>query len=245
MGAGLVAGVVAFAFAFVVGEPAVEAAIAFEDRAATRAGAPPAGEVYSRGVQRTVGLLIATTALGVAFGGLLALVFAYVYGRVGRAGARLMAAALALAAFATVTLVPFAKYPPNPPGTGRPATIDERTLLSFAMMAIAALALVAASRVRAQLVDRLGPWDASLAAGGVFVALIAFAGLVLPAAAETPPGFPAEVLYRFRLASLGTSAILWLVIGLGFGAAAESLLAKDRSARLGRGAPGPDTWQRP
>ncbi len=232
--AGLAAGVAAFAFAFLVGEPQVQAAIEFQERRAARAGEPAAVEVYSRDVQRTIGLLTASIALGVGFGGLLALVFAYAYGRVGIAGARSTAAALAVVAFATLTLVPFTKYPANPPAVGDPATIDERTLLSFAMIAIAALALLAAVRARARLAARLGAWDATVVAGGVFVAVIAVAQLILPAMDAAPPGFPADVLYRFRLASLGISATLWLVIGLAFGAAAERLLAQQRGSRSRR-----------
>ncbi|MCW3015172.1 MAG: CbtA family protein [Solirubrobacterales bacterium] len=222
---GLLAGLLAFAFAFVFGEPQVQAAIDFEQLLAAKAGDPAEAELVSRGVQRTVGLLTGTVALGVALGGLFALVFAYAYGRIGVVGARPTAAVMALVAFATITLVPFTKYPASPPTVGDPATIDRRTLLAFAMIAITALALVAAVRVRAHVAPRLGTWNATLIAGGVFVALIAVAQLILPAVHETPPGFPADVLYRFRLASLGVNATLWLAIGLGFGAAAARLLS--------------------
>jgi hypothetical protein len=39
-----------------------------------------------------------------------------------------------------------------------------------------------------------------------------------------PKGFPADTLWRFRLASLGTQACIWATLGLGFGALAERLL---------------------
>ncbi len=236
---GLVAGVLAFAFALVFGEPQVQAAIDFEDVLAAKAGEPAGAEPISRGVQRTAGLLTGTVALGVAFGGLFALGFAYAYGRIGVAGARLTAALLALAAFVTITLVPFTKYPAGPPTVGDPATIDRRTLLAVTMIAVTAFALVAAVRARAQLVARLGAWDAAVVAGGVFVALVAVAQLILPSVHETPPGFPADVLYRFRLASLGINATLWLTIGLGFGAVAERLLSRtERAGRAGQHRPG-------
>ncbi|MCW2998949.1 MAG: CbtA family protein [Solirubrobacterales bacterium] len=235
--AGVVAGLLAFAVAYVLGEPQVQAAIDFEALLAAKDGHHAEAEIVSRGVQRTLGLLTGTLALGVALGGMFSLVFAYAYGRIGLAGARLTAAVLALAAFATITLVPFTKYPANPPTVGDPATIDKRTLLAFAMIAITALALLAAVRVRAQLVQRLGSWDATLVAGGVFIALIGVAQLILPAVHETPANFPADVLYRFRLASLGINATLWLTIGLGFGAAAERLLSPGRRRT---GAPSPE-----
>jgi hypothetical protein len=231
---GLVAGLLAFGVAYVFGEPQVQHAIDFEELLAARAHEATGHELVSRGVQRTIGLATGTVAIGVALGGLFALVYAYAYGRIGVAGARATAAMLALAAYATITLVPFTKYPANPPTVGNAATIDKRTLLYFAMIGITALALVAAVRLRRELRERLGTWDATIAAGAVFVLLVAVAQLILPAVHETPAGFPADVLYRFRLASLGIHATLWLTIGLGFGAAAERLLAPER-----RGGPMP------
>jgi predicted cobalt transporter CbtA len=229
---GLVAGLLAFAFAYAFGEPQVQQAIDFEKRLAASAHRAPEPELVSRGVQRTVGLATGTVAIGVALGGLFALVYAYAYGRIGALGARATAALLALAAYGTITLVPFTKYPANPPTVGNAATVDDRTVLYFAMLAITALALVAAVRLRRQLGGRLGTWNATITAGGVFVLVIAVAQLILPAAPETLPGFPADVLYRFRVASLGINATLWLTIGLGFGAAAERLLESQRRGAL-------------
>jgi predicted cobalt transporter CbtA len=222
--AGLGAGLLAFAFAFVVGEPQVQHAIDVEAHAARLHHEAAAPAVVSRGVQRTVGLLAGTAVLGVALGGLLALVFAYAYGRVGRLGARTVAALLALGAFLAVSAIPFTKYPPDPPGVGSAATLDRRTVLFFAMIATSVLAALAAARVRRSLLDRWGAWDATIAAGVVLVAVVALAEVILPAVHETPAGFPADLLHRFRMASLGTSVTLWLALGLGFGAAAARLV---------------------
>ena len=221
---GLLAGVVGFVFAYVVGEPQIDRAIAFEERQAS--GGHHAGEaaLVSRGVQSTVGLLIGTVSIGMALGGLFALAFAYAYGRVSRRGARAVSAMLALAAFVTISLVPFVKYPPNPPAVGSAETVDQRTVLFFAMIAIAMAALVAAVRIRAKYVERLGSWNASIAAGAAFVVLVGIAQLILPDVQETPAGFPADLLFEFRLVTLGLSGVLWLTIGLAFGAAVERLL---------------------
>jgi predicted cobalt transporter CbtA len=221
---GVLAGVVAFAFGYVFGEPQLERAIAFEERHA-HAGQAAEMPVVSRGVQSTLGLLAGTVAIGVAFGGLFALVFAYAYGRVSPRGARGTSALLALAAFVTVTVVPFIKYPPNPPAVGSAETVDQRTVLFFAMIAIAMVALFAAARIREQSLERMGPWNATIAGAAVFVALIVVAQIILPDLQETPAGFPADVLFQFRLAALGLSGVLWLTIGLAFGAAAERLVA--------------------
>ena len=223
---GLAAGLLAFAFALVFGEPQVQKAIDFEDHLARIHHEAPDPEIVSRGVQRTLGLLTGTTVLGVAFGGMFSLVFAGIYGRVGRLPARATSALLALAAYITVTLAPASQYPPNPPTVGNPATIDRRTLLFFAMIAISVLAAIAATRIRRDLLPRLGGWNATVAAAGAFVVLIAVAELILPGVNEVPAGFPADVLWQFRIASLGIDATLWAAIGLGFGAAAERLIAQ-------------------
>jgi hypothetical protein len=94
------------------------------------------------------------------------------------------------------------------------------------MIAISVLSAIAAVRIRRRLLVGQGPWNAAIIATAVFVALVAAAEVVLPAVQETPKTFPADVLYEFRLASLGSTATLWLTIGLAFGAAAERLLAR-------------------
>lgn len=227
---GALAGLLAFAFAYVFGEPQVQHAIDYEDALAARAGDMGGHELVSRGIQRTLGLLTGSLAIGVAIGGMFALVYAFAYGRIPVKGARATAAVLALTGFVTVTFVPFTKYPANPPAVSSDSTIDRRTLLFFAMIAITMLALVAAARVRQQTLAKLGGWNATIAAGAVFVLVVAVAELILPAVHETPRSFPPEVLYRFRLASLGMNATLWLTVGLAFGAAAERLIAPARRA---------------
>ena len=145
--AGLAAGLLAFAFAYAFGEPQVQAAIDFEEHLARLAHEPAATEEVSRGIQRTLGLLTGIVLMGIALGGVFALLFAWAYGRIGPLGARATAALLALGAFVTVTFVPFTKYPANPPTVGNPDTIDRRTVLFVAMICISLLAFVAAAAI--------------------------------------------------------------------------------------------------
>ena len=51
---------------------------------------------------------------------------------------------LAAAAFVGAVLVPFVKYPGNPPAVGRPDTIDHRTQLYLAMVVLGLTAVCAA-----------------------------------------------------------------------------------------------------
>ena len=49
---------------------------------------------------------------------------------------------------------------------------------------------------------------------------------------EVPEGFPAVVLWQFRMASLGAQAMLWTVLGLGFGAWVQRDFAEAKIGRL-------------
>ena len=223
--AGLVAGLVAFVFARVVGEPSIDGAIAYEDAAAAAAGESGGAEVVSRGTQSGIGLAVAYVVYGVALGGILALVNATARGRLGTLGVRGTAVVVALVGFVSAVLVPFLKYPANPPASSVDGTIGSRTglyvLFLVLSVAVAVGAAVAAGRLR----ERLGWWNAVIAAGVGYVVVVGLVGTLLPGVAETPADFPATVLYDFRVASLGGHVVLWTVLALVFAALA------DRSAR--------------
>jgi hypothetical protein len=223
--AGLAAGIVAFAFAWVFGEPQVNLAIAFETHLHQIAGDAPEPELVSRAVQGTIGLMTGVLVYGTALGGLFALVFAYAQGRIGRLGPRATAAVLAVSGFMTLILVPQIKYPANPPSIGNPETIGPRTALYFTMIALSAIAAVAAVSTGRQLVRRLGGWNAAIAAGAAYLVVIVAAMLILPPVNEVPVEFSAVTLWNFRLASLGIEVVLWTGLALIFGVLAERQLA--------------------
>jgi Probable cobalt transporter subunit (CbtA) len=229
--AGACAGLIATAFAELGGERAIDQAIAFEGRQAAAAGEAPEPEMVSREVQSTAGLLTAAVVYGVALGGLFALAFGYVYGRVTRTSPRTTALWLAASAFAVLFLVPFIKYPANPPGVGRAETIGDRTLLQLAMTAISLLAAIAAVRVRRTASARVAPAAAATLAGATYLVIVLLAGRSLPAVHELPRGFPATTLWEFRQASVGMNAVLWATIGLLFAAAVPRVMA-GRSAAV-------------
>ncbi|MFE6095997.1 CbtA family protein [Streptomyces massasporeus] len=232
--AGLCAGVLAFVFAYLVGEGPVDAAIAFEEAGSHHAGGGE--ELVSRSMQSTAGLATGVLVFGVAVGGIAALAFCFALGRIGRFGARATAALTALAAFLTVCLVPTLKYPANPPAVGDPATLDQRTALYFLMIALSVLLGIAAVLLGRRLGPKWGNWNASTAAGLAFVAAVTVAMVFLPSGDKVPEGFPATDLWEFRIASLGIQALLWAGFGLLFGYLAERLLEPRATAPAGRGA---------
>lgn len=231
MMAGAMAGVLAVGFATSFGEPQMELAIGFE--LVTNHAPEPA--LVSRAVQRSAGLLVAGVAAGAALGGITSLVFAFVHNRIGPTSPRVLAALLSGAGFIAVALVPQLQYPPNPPSIGLAETIGLRTALHFEMIVIAIAALTLAVLLGRLLLVRFGGWNAALVAGFAFICIVATVQLALPDINEVPDRFPAVVLWRFRIASIGTQLVLWASFGVIFGALAER--TRRRAALVARGRP--------
>jgi hypothetical protein len=244
--AGVLAGLLAFGFAKIFGEPQVDHAIAFEtlldeqkakaemgtmSTASTGSMSMPAAEepeLVSRQTQAGLGLFTGVVVYGAAFGGLFALVFAYAYGRIGSLSPRATAALLAGAAFIALVIVPELKYPANPPSVGNHDTIGQRTGLFLVMIIISIAAMVTAAAIGRRVAASIGGWNACFVGGAFFIVVIAIAQILLPAINEVPAAFPADLLWRFRIASLGIEAILWTTIGLVFGILAEKTLVRSR-----------------
>jgi hypothetical protein len=226
---GAIAGLLVFAFAHTFGEPLVDRAIAFEDQMAQAKGETPEPEIVSRATQANLGLLTGTVVYSTAIGGIFALAFSFVYGRVSTLAARATSAVLALAAFVSIAIVPDIKYPANPPSVGNPDTIGVRTELFFLMIVVSIASLIVAVALAKRLAPRLGTWNAAIYSGMAFVLFIGIVQYLMPTINEVPEQFSAVVLWQFRATSLGMHAILWTTLGLGFGAWASNLLGEKRS----------------
>ncbi|NTF66408.1 CbtA family protein [Rhizobium rhizogenes] len=228
---GALAGIIIFIYARIFGEPLVDWAIGFEEKAAQAAGEASEPEIVSRATQAGVGLLTGSLIYATAVGGLFALVFAFVYGRISSLGARGTAALLAIAAFVAISLIPDLKYPANPPAVGNPDTIGVRTELFFVMIVASIVGMIVAVGFGRRLVARYGSWNGVILAGIGYFVFIALIQYLLPPINEVPEQFSAIVLWQFRITSLGMHAILWATLGLAFGAWAERDLPQVRYGR--------------
>jgi hypothetical protein len=219
------------------------------DQAAGLAVSHAHDEPFGRAVQANVGIGVAMIFFGAAMGGLFAVAYAMYLGRSGRLRPRTLALLVAGGGFLGSYAVPFLKYPANPPAVGHAETIGQRSSFYLLMVAASVLLLILSVWLGKRLQARFGTWNATLLSGAVFVAAVGLVMLLLPSfgelagneayhsATETPgpltdangaivfPGFPADLLYDFRLYSIGAQLILWAAIGLVFGPLAERLLA--------------------
>ena len=236
--AGLLAGTFAFVVAIGVGEPAIDDAIAVEEAAS----APADTEAHSHGAsseggddeegaahthshgdeeggitrdqQAGPGLATATILVGTILGGLVAIAAAFAAGRFGRLSPVATTALVTALGFVSVVLAPWLKYPPNPPATGSGDTIGERTALYFGFLAISILAVIAAIIVARQVLAGRSAWLATAVGGAVYLAVVGLAVTVMAPIDEVPDTFPATTLFEFRVGSLLTQGALWLVLGV-------------------------------
>jgi hypothetical protein len=175
-------------------------------------------ELFRRRIQAGIGLFTAVLVYCTAFGGLFGLAFAFAYGRVGSAlRPETMSILLAATGFIAIYLIPNLKYPANPPAVGNPETIGIRTALYFIMIALSVAAMAAAIALKCLIAPQFGEWNASLLAAASYLILVAVAGFLLPTINEVPDAFPAVVLWRFRVASIGAQLIMWGTLGVLFG----------------------------
>lgn len=247
LASGATAGFLAFLFARVFTEPVIARSIDYEtaldrahaalDRAAGVATPPGGAELYSRTVQQDIGLALGMIVFGMAIGALLSVVFTLVQRGSGRGlRPRTLALLLAGAAFVSAYLVPFLKYPANPPATSDADTIETRGSLYLGLQLLSVVAMALAIQLGRILARTRSTYQAALLAGGAYVVVMAVAFALFQGVHEVPgplrdakgtivlDGFDAEDLYDFRLFSLAGQLILWGALGLILGPWAERAL---------------------
>lgn len=177
--AGLIAGIFGFIFARIFAESQIDKAIDYEsgrddilvalNRAAGRPVEADAPEVFSRSVQSNFGAATGIIGFAVGMGILVAVAYLVFHGRF-RTRPQTIVWLLAAYGFLGVYLLPFVKYPANPPAIGHSFTIKTRTSL-YLTMVIASLVLLAIAAVAAhRLRPRFGMLRAVvLSAVGFFV----------------------------------------------------------------------------
>ena len=215
--AGIVAGLLVATVQFVWTEPIVDRAIVLEAELhhGEAADAPP---IVDRPTQKKglfLGYAIYGVAWGLLFGAGYAIAQPHLPASWGRARRSLL---LALGAYWAVGLLPFLKYPANPPGVGDPDTIDFRQRAYLAML-VGGVLLVAAAYAAGRRATPLGL--AVLVAGSAAL----FWGLP-----QNPDEIrtPMSLVTDFRVHSLAGITLFWLLVGSGF-ALSQKLLTGRRN----------------
>jgi predicted cobalt transporter CbtA len=214
---GAVGGVLAGAFGYLLAEPVMDRAVDLEAARQAAAGEHTV-ETFSRSTQH-LGFLGATLAVGIALGVLFAVVHhlrwkgdtSDAWGRALRLGG---------GAFFALTLVPFIRYPPNPPGVGDPETIGQRDQLWEVSLVIGLVGALVAGLVARGLAERRTRSSLRhLAVAGVLACTVALT-FVLPGDPDEIAA-PAQLMWDFRLLSIATQLLLWGGLAATFGLLVE------------------------
>jgi hypothetical protein len=174
---GFMAGVLGFVFARIFAEPVINKAIGYEsgrdaalaalNHAAGRPIAPDGPEIFSRSIQSTIGIATGIIAFSTAMGALIAVAYLVMHGRF-KVRPRNLVWMTAAFGFLGVYLLPFVKYPANPPAIGHTFTIATRGHLYLTMVAGSLILLGLAVWLARKLAPRFG------LTGAVVLAAVAF-----------------------------------------------------------------------
>lgn len=125
---------------------------------------------------------------------------------------------LAMVGFVAFAFVPAIVYPANPPGVGDPDTVGQRTLQYLGVIAISIALIVVLTKLSGRLRATVAP--ATRTAVVAVVSVVAF-GLLVAVMPSRPvdidPAVPADLVWDFRLRSIGGLALLWFGFGIAFG----------------------------
>lgn len=187
--AGLIAGVLGFVFSRIYAESIVDKAIDYEegrgavlDALREAAGLPTEAEgpeIFDRSFQSSVGIASGVIAVAIAMALLVAVAFIILHGRV-NVRPQVLAWSIAGFGFLGIFLLPFAKYPANPPAIGHDFTIETRGQLYLGMVVIS-LALLAGTVFLARYLAKRMSWFRAVVISGVaFLAVFVLVCALMP-----------------------------------------------------------------
>jgi hypothetical protein len=210
---GAIAGILGFIFARIFAEPIINKAIDYEsgrdvvlaglNKAAGRVVAPDGPEIFSRSIQSTIGVATGIIAFSAAMGALIAVAYLVLHGRF-RIRPRNLVWLIAGFGFLGVYLLPFVKYPANPPAIGHTFTISTRGDLYLSLVACSLILLGLAVYLARKLAPRFG-WVTAvvLSAVAFFVVYGVIIG-VLPSLGNLPANVAATDQFGYARAATET-----------------------------------------
>jgi Probable cobalt transporter subunit (CbtA) len=210
---GVIAGLLGFAFARIFAEPVIDKAIAYEsgrddilaalNKAAGRVVAPDGPEIFSRTIQSTIGIATGIIAFSAAMGALVAVAYLVLHGRF-RIRPRNLVWMIAGFGFLGVYLLPFVKYPANPPAIGHTFTITTRGQLYLSAVACSLILLGLAVYLARKLAPRFGLLGAVLVSAVAFLVVYGVVIGLLPALGDLPGNVAASSQFGYARAATET-----------------------------------------
>lgn len=212
---GALAGVSLGLVNLVIVEPYLDTAIGIENQNLFASGEEEDtpefwANYYSYRVWQKGGQLLAGAILGTSLGTLFGIVFAYSKNALPGKSMIKKALVLSLIMWATLYVIPFAKYPANPPTVGDPETIILRQSLYLAFMAISGLGALGFYQVY----KKVNKKAIAFAGYGIMMTSVFF---VMPPNPD-PVQIDSGLLTGFRVTSMIGMSVFWGVVAIILGA---------------------------
>jgi predicted cobalt transporter CbtA len=213
--AGVISGLIHGSVNLVATEPFIDKAIELEIQNAIAEG-EAVGSPEEIALYRTWqkgGQVLAGSILGLSLGSLFALVYAFSYSSLRGSNGVKKGIFLAAIMWFTLFLIPFLKYPANPPAVGDPETIYYRQSLYLVFVAASGLGALAL----AFLYKKLGNIKSRKFIVPVIYAVYISTIFILMPPNPDPITAPMDLVNNFRIASALTVTLFWFVLGAIFG----------------------------
>ena len=211
---GVIAGVILAGVNYFVAEPFIDQAIGIEvDNSIASGEVVDFDELSSYRVWQKEGTFAAGAFLGLTYGAILGIVYVisrkYLPSSDDRKKALILAAIMCLSLY----VVPFIKYPANPPAVGDPETIGLRDSLYTSYQLASALIALGVSILMYKL-QRIGYIKYVIPV--IYLGLVASIYAIFPANPDEITA-PMDLVNAFRAVTFGTMVMFYLVLGTIFG----------------------------
>jgi predicted cobalt transporter CbtA len=211
---GAIAGVILGLINQAIVEPFIDKAISIEtQRHVSEGEAVDIAQQSQYRMWQKGGEVVAAATYGISLSALFGIVF--VYSRRSLPGFSNKKKALFLAAimFFVIFLIPALKYPANPPAVGNPATIYYREILYVGFIAVSGFSALALALSYRRLQTYFSQKPAWLIVPLIYTIIMISAYIAFPPNPDKVT-IPSNLITSFRIASVSTVGIFWLVLGM-------------------------------
>jgi predicted cobalt transporter CbtA len=223
---GAIAGTVFGLINLVLVEPYLDKAIGVEVQNSINAGEEVNLEEHvSYRFWQKGGEIAAGTILGMTFGSLLGIVF--VFGKKIISGSNIKKAlVLSGVIWLVIFIIPAMKYPANPPTVGDPDTIYYRQFLFISLILISGFTALGVSIIYTKIKSRVS--IKFLTVSIIYTIVMIGVFIVIPPNPDMITA-PTDLINGFRIMSMLTMTIFWIILGLTFGLIWEKLKPHETS----------------
>ena len=215
---GAIAGTFLGLLNLVVVEPYLDEAIGIEVQNAIADGEEVNNEeLVDYRIWQKGGQIAGGTVLGMSFGALLGIVFAFARNKVIVStnnseikNVLFIAGILWLVLF----FIPALKYPANPPTVGDPNTINERQILYVSFILISGFVALGSAITFKKLNTKIS--TKLLIASIIYGAIMTLTFVIMPSNPDEITA-PMDLVNGFRIASMATMTVFWVILGVTFG----------------------------